>query len=99
MDSKTSVDQPNYYGSSYEITGGGQASLELEKETLLVGDFSDALLKGLRSRGQALKLINTAPPMMGTWIGIRIDPNSRERRGGVPSRLRAHVEGSRSNAR
>jgi hypothetical protein len=31
--------------------------------------------------------------MMGEWIGIRIDLNSRELRGGVPSRLRAHVEG------
>jgi hypothetical protein len=39
------------------------------------------------------KLINAAPPMIGTWIGIRIDPNSRERRGGVPSRLRAYGEG------
>jgi gamma-glutamyltranspeptidase/glutathione hydrolase len=93
MDPKTAVDQPNYYGPSYEITRVGQSRLELEKETLRDGDFSEAILNGLRSRGQALKLINGTPPMMGTWIGIRIDRNSYGLRGGVPSRGRAHVEG------
>ena len=68
--------------------------LELEKELLLRDDFPQAVLNGLSSRGQAVKLINTAPPMMGTWVGISIDPNSRELRGGAPSRLRAHVEGA-----
>jgi hypothetical protein len=87
------VAQPNYYGPSYEITGGGQVRLELEKETLLRQEFPQAVLNGLSSRGQAVKLINTVPPMIGTWIGISIDPNSRERRGGAPSKLPAHVEG------
>ena len=77
----------------YKSMGRGHTTLELEKETLLEGDFPEAVLNGLRARGQALKLINAAPPMMGTWIGIRIDFNSRELRGGVPSRPRAHVEG------
>jgi gamma-glutamyltranspeptidase/glutathione hydrolase len=93
MDPKSAVDQPNSHGPSFELTRRSQPRLELEKEMLLEGDFPEAVLEGLRARGQALELIKAPPPMMGTWIGIRIDFNSRELRGGVPSRLRAHVEG------
>jgi gamma-glutamyltranspeptidase len=93
MDPKSAVDQPNSHGPSFELTRRSQPRLELEKEMLLEGDFPEAVLTGLRARGQALELLKAPPPMMGEWIGIRIDLNSRELRGGVPSRLRAHVEG------
>jgi gamma-glutamyltranspeptidase/glutathione hydrolase len=93
MDPKSAVDQPNYHGPSYELTSWGEAKLELEKEAFLEGDFPVAVLNGLRARGQAIKLTNVAPGMMGTWIGIRIDSSGRQMRGGVPGRLRAHVEG------
>lgn len=93
MDPKSAVDQPNYHGPSIEISRRSHPRLELEKEMLLEGDFPEAVLKGLRARGQALDLMKAPPPMMGQWIGIRIDFNSRELRGGVPSRWRGHVEG------
>ena len=78
---------------SYEMTASGQVTLELEKEIILEGDFPDAVLNGVRARGQALKLTNAAPAMVGTWIGIRIHGTPRELTGGVPSKLRAYVEG------
>ena len=93
MDPKAAVDQPNYHGPSYEMTGSGQVTLELEKETILKGDFPEAVLNGLRARGQPLKLIDVTPSMMGTWIGIRIQVTPRELTGGVAFRLRASVEG------
>ena len=75
------------------MTGSGQVTLELEKETILKGDFPEAVLNGLRARGQPLKLIDVTPSMMGTWIGIRIQVTPRELTGGVAFRLRASVEG------
>lgn len=93
MDPKTAVDQPNYHGPSIEISRRSHPRLELEKEVLVEGDFPEAVLKGLRARGQALELLKAPPSTTGTWIGIRIDFKNRELRGGVPSRLRAHVEG------
>jgi gamma-glutamyltranspeptidase/glutathione hydrolase len=93
MGPKAAVDQPNYHGPSYEMTQWGQAKLELESEMIFKGDFPEAVLNGLRARGQPLKLIDVPPFMVGTWIGIGLDVRGREMTGGVPSRLRAHVEG------
>jgi gamma-glutamyltranspeptidase/glutathione hydrolase len=93
MDPKAAVDQPNYHGPSYEMTESGQVRLDLEKEIILQGDFPEAVLNGLRARGQPLRLTTAAPPMIGTWIGIRIQVTPRELTGGVPFRLRAYVEG------
>ena len=88
MEPSVAIDQPHYYGPSYEVTAAGGTRLELEKETVLEGAFSEELLNGVRSRGQAIKTIKGDPPMVGTWIGnglTRTAANEEAvfRRGGV----------------
>jgi gamma-glutamyltranspeptidase / glutathione hydrolase len=92
MDPKTAVDQPNTQGPFYGISATGPAAPEFDKEAVGPGDFSDAVLDGVRARGQAIKMV-PGSQQIGYWIGIQIDPATGQRTGGVTSKLPAFVEG------
>ncbi len=94
MDPKTSVDTPNtlgpYLGNS--VTGPGQPNYE--QETIADGDFSQSVLDGVRDRGQQIRIVpNSDRSQTGYWIGIQIDPETRELNGAVTSKLPGMVEG------
>ena len=91
MDPHAAVEQPNFMGPFYGMSTRLPFKPELDKETFRPGDFSDAVLAGVSSRGQAIKMDSSQP---GYWIGVQI-ANSKPRKlvGGVTSRLPALVEG------
>jgi hypothetical protein len=65
---------------------------EIEKEAIADGDFAQAVLDGVRSRGQAIKLVSEHD-QAGYWIGIQIDPQRRRLSGETTNLLPALVEG------
>ena len=85
MDPKTSVDQPNFRGAS---------PTEYRKEVIGEGDFSAAILDGLRVRGQPVQIVPRDNPLgYGYWIGIQIDRLGRRLTAGVTSAMNAWAEG------
>jgi gamma-glutamyltranspeptidase / glutathione hydrolase len=92
MDPKTSVDQPNTRGFAHGLTVTGAGKPEYEKEVVGDGDFSRAVLDGVRARGQAIKIVYEND-QRGYWVGIQIDPQTHKLMGGVTGRLNAIVEG------
>jgi gamma-glutamyltranspeptidase/glutathione hydrolase len=91
MDPHAAVEQPNYMGPFYGISARLPFKPERDKETFRPGDFSEEVLAGVSSRGQAIKMDGGQP---GYWIGIHIaSANPRTLVGGVTSRLPALVEG------
>ena len=83
MDPKTSVDQPTFRGASPR---------EYRKEVVGEGDFSPALLDGLRARGQPVEIVSKYD-QLGFWIGIQIDPTAHRLAAGVTSAMNALAEG------
>ena len=63
-----------------------------ERVSNIVGDFPDAVLNGVRGRGQAIKVVGQHD-QIGHWAGIRIDPDAHTLAGGVNSKLNGLVEG------
>lgn len=91
MDPHKAVQQPNYMGPFLGMGVRQRQKPEWNKETFGFGDFSEAVLAGVSSRGQEIMMNNGQP---GYWIGIQIafsDP--RKLVGGVTSKLPAMVEG------
>jgi gamma-glutamyltranspeptidase/glutathione hydrolase len=92
MDPRSAVEVPNSQGPFYGMDTGGPRAPELEKETFVEGEFPEAVLEGVRARGQPIRLTR-GDQQRGYWIGVRIDPGTGTRTGGVTSRLSALVEG------
>jgi gamma-glutamyltranspeptidase/glutathione hydrolase len=92
MDPKTSVDQPNTRGPVYGMSFTGTANPEYESEAVGPGDFPEAVLDGVRGRGQAIKVVGPHD-QVGHWAGVRIDPEAHTLAGGVNSKLNGLVEG------
>jgi gamma-glutamyltranspeptidase/glutathione hydrolase len=93
MDVKASVALPNtqgpYLGNT--VTGPGQPQPQME--TVAEGAFSTAILNALRARGQAIKIIPSSDrSQIGCWIGIQINPQTRELTGAVSTLLPGMVE-------
>jgi hypothetical protein len=94
MDIKTSVTTPNTQGPYYGSTLTGPPQFQLEMETIAEGNFSPAILAGVRERGQAIKIIpKSDQSQLGYWIGIRINPEDDKLSGAVTPQLPAMVEG------
>ena len=85
MDPQTSAEQPNSRGPALGMSLTGVPEPEYEKEAFGSGDFSEAVLEGVRARGQATKIVGENS-QAGYWIGIQIDPESHEAAG------RSHAE-------
>jgi gamma-glutamyltranspeptidase / glutathione hydrolase len=92
MSPRVAVETPNTLGPFYDMDITGPKSPEVEKETFGEGEFPDWVLDRLRARGQPIQLTR-GDQQRAYWIGIRIDPGTRARTGGVTSRLSALVEG------
>jgi gamma-glutamyltranspeptidase / glutathione hydrolase len=92
MDPKTAVDQPNTRGPYFGMNLKGTWKPEYAAEAVGEGDFSESVLDGVRARGQPIKIV-PQNEQAGHWIGIQIDPQTRELKGGVTSKLNALVEG------
>lgn len=91
MDAQTSAEQPNSRGPALGISLTGVPEPEYEKEAFGSGDFSEAVLEGVRARGQATKIVGENS-QAGYWIGIQIDPESHQLVGGVTPKLNGLVE-------
>jgi len=92
MDPKTSVEQPNTRGPFFGITASASPKPELEKETVGEGDFPEAVLDGVRTRGQAIKVVPRGA-QLSYWIGIQIDPATHKIRAGLTPMMNAMAEG------
>jgi gamma-glutamyltranspeptidase/glutathione hydrolase len=92
MDPKTSVDQPNTRGPFLGFALNKPGKGEYEKEAVFEGDFPQAVLDGVRARGQPIKIVSKYD-QPGYWIGIHIDPANRKLSGGTTPLLPALVEG------
>jgi gamma-glutamyltranspeptidase/glutathione hydrolase len=85
MDPKTSVDQPNFRGASPDA---------YPAEMVGEGDFSAAVIEGLRARGQPVQAVARDNSLgQGFWIGIQIDRLGRRLSAGVTSAMNALAEG------
>jgi gamma-glutamyltranspeptidase/glutathione hydrolase len=96
MEPKQAADQPEIMGPYYGISSTGAFKPEPEKETLVEGDFPATVIDGVRQRGQALALLPNEPKsraQRGYWIGIQIDPESGELKGGNTPGLNGRTEG------
>jgi gamma-glutamyltranspeptidase/glutathione hydrolase len=91
MDPQTSAEQPNSRGPTLGMSLTGVPEPEYEKEAFGTGDFSEAVLEGVRARGQATKIVGENS-QVGYWIGIQIDPESQKLLGGVTPKLNGLVE-------
>jgi len=92
MDPKTSADQPDSQDPFYGVSLTGPGKREYEKEAVGEGDFSQAVLDGVRARGRAIKIVNSNE-QLGFWAGIQIDPRTHKLMDGVTGRLNTIVEG------
>ncbi len=92
MTPKTSVEQPNTRGPFFGITGTASPKPELEKETIGEGDFPEAVLDGLRARGQAVKIV-TKGAQLSYWIGIQMNPAAHRIVAGLTPFMNAWAEG------
>ncbi|HYL78906.1 MAG TPA: gamma-glutamyltransferase [Bryobacteraceae bacterium] len=92
MNPKASVERPNTRGPFYGITGTAPPKPELEKETVGEGDFPEAVLDGVRARGQAIKVV-TKGAQLSSWIGIQIDPVAHKISAGLTPFMNAWAEG------
>jgi len=92
MDPKTSADQPNSRGPFLGMSLAAAPRPEYEREAVGEGEFSTAVLEGVRARGQAIKLVDPQD-QAGYWIGIQIDRESNQLIGGVTPKLNALAEG------
>jgi len=92
MDPKTSVEQPNTRGPFYGITGTAAPKPELEKEAFGEGDFPEAVLNGVRTRGQAIKIVPKGA-QLSYWIGVQIDRATHKMRAGLTPMMNAFAEG------
>jgi gamma-glutamyltranspeptidase len=95
MDPHEALQQPHYYGPSYEPDERRPGVLALDREVVHEGEFLPAILDGLSRRGQPLSVIPRVRSMAtaGVWIGVRIDTSPRRLIGAVPAAFRAHLEG------
>ena len=85
MDPKKSVEQPNFRGAS---------PTEYRNELIGEGDFSPAVLQGLRARGQPVQIAPKDNPYgAGYWIGIQIDRLHGRLAAGLTSNMNARAEG------
>ena len=85
MDAKKSVEQPNFRGASPG---------EYRNELIGEGDFSPAVLQGLRARGQPVQIAPRDNPYgAGYWIGIQIDRHRGRLAAGLTSEMNARAEG------
>ena len=83
MDPKTSADQPNTEGPYFGLNPNGTSRPEMDQETVAEGEFSQAVLDGVRARGQAIKVVDRNYGQRGYWIGIQIDKGAHMLAGGV----------------
>jgi gamma-glutamyltranspeptidase / glutathione hydrolase len=92
---KMSADTPNFMGPHFGTQLTGPAKPEMEKETIGEGDFSEEIIDRVRALGQEViavpKLLNR--PQLGYWIGIQVNPKTKQLTGGVTPELNARAEG------
>lgn len=88
MNPKTSVEQPNSRGP---FSGGG-GNQDRGNEVVAAGEFSQAVLDGVRAKGQGIK-VGAKYDQAGEWIGIQIDPETHKLIGGVTPLLPGLAEG------
>lgn len=94
MDPKTSVDTPNTQGPFLAMTRTGPGRANIAQETVAAGAFPQAVLQGVRDRGQAIRVLPASDrSQAGFWIGVQIDFASHELNGAVTAKSPALVEG------
>jgi gamma-glutamyltranspeptidase/glutathione hydrolase len=79
MDPQQAVEMPYFFSSALHPS-------EYNKQTVPEGQFAEEILEAVRAMGQEIKVL---PPemqwlQMGGWVGIKIDPETGKRKGGVP---------------
>lgn len=87
MDPKKSVDTPNFLGPFFEIGPGSRSQIpQWNKEALAAGDFDEKVIKAVKARGQAVKVLpkSVAGRQRGFWIAIQIDQKTGKRIGASP---------------
>jgi gamma-glutamyltranspeptidase/glutathione hydrolase len=92
MDPQSAVDQPNFQGPFIGINVTGTPQPQPNKEVLDAG-IPARIIDGLKQRGQEIYEGPNGAAQSGYWIGIRINPKTRELSGGATRRLRSFVEG------
>jgi len=92
MDPQSAVDQPNFQGPFIGINVTGTPQPQPNKEVLDAG-IPARIIDGLKQRGQEIYEGPNGTAQSGYWIGIRINPKTRELSGGATRRLRSFVEG------
>ncbi len=92
MNPQSAVDKPNFQGPFIGINVTGTPQPQLNKEVLDDG-IPAGIIDGLKLRGQEIYEGPDGSVQSGYWIGIRINPKTRELSGGATRRLRSFVEG------
>jgi len=92
MKPQSAVNQPNFQGPFLGIDLAGPPRSQLAEEVLDRG-FADKVVNGVKKRGQLIHEGLNGNSQTGYWVGIRIDPKTRELSGGASRRLNSFVEG------
>lgn len=68
---------------------------ENNKQTVGEGQFPDEILNALQAMGQEIKVLPSEKQWLqtGAWVGIKIDPKTGKRKGGVPLMLNGVAAG------
>jgi gamma-glutamyltranspeptidase/glutathione hydrolase len=93
-DPKSSVAIPNTRGPYLGVTVNAPPQPNYQQEAVAEGDFAEAVLDGVRERGQQIRVLPSSDQsQMGYWIGIQIDPKTGELSGAASPKLNSLVEG------
>src|SRR5262249_54629437 len=92
LDPQAAADAPASRGPYLSRSGNPDAKPNYSKEAVGRGEFSEAVLDGVRARGQPLQLVGAQEPS-GCWAGIHIDRANGKLTGGTSGKFNGIVEG------